>query len=144
MKSFSAFTGCDVRIALTGRTTERKRQQILADLHDGAIDILYRNHASFRTTRLIFSLGLVVTDEQHRFGVLAVRPWPGKGRLCLIHDGYAPFPGRSPCRYIVGSRRARPSAMNLPPDERWSKPAAVGEALRRRSTYLHGPSCSSF
>jgi ATP-dependent DNA helicase RecG len=59
-----------VRIALlTGRDKGRAREALLADLAEGRIDILIGTHAIFQETVDYHDLGLVVVDEQHRFGV---------------------------------------------------------------------------
>jgi len=59
-----------VRLAvLTGRDKGKARQQILADLEAGAIDILVGTHAVFQDSVIYNNLGLAVIDEQHRFGV---------------------------------------------------------------------------
>ena len=59
-----------VRIAvLTGRDKGRARADILAGLADGSIDLLIGTHAIFQEAVAYRDLGLVVIDEQHRFGV---------------------------------------------------------------------------
>ncbi len=59
-----------VRIALlTGRDKGRERLTILAGLADGTIDILIGTHAIFQEAVEYRDLGLVVVDEQHKFGV---------------------------------------------------------------------------
>lgn len=59
-----------VRIALlTGRDKGKAREALLADLAEGRIDILIGTHAIFQETVAYHDLGLVVVDEQHRFGV---------------------------------------------------------------------------
>ena len=59
-----------VRIAvLTGRDKGRAREDLLARLAAGEIDILMGTHAIFQETVHYHDLGLVVIDEQHRFGV---------------------------------------------------------------------------
>lgn len=64
------FSGLDVRIAiLTGRDKGRAREATLMGLHDGSIDILIGTHAIFQQGVEYRDLGLVVVDEQHRFGV---------------------------------------------------------------------------
>ena len=64
------FQGLDVHIALlTGRTTAKERQQLLEELAQGHIDILIGTHALIQDDVAFRCLGLVVTDEQHRFGV---------------------------------------------------------------------------
>ncbi len=54
---------------LTGREKGVVRSEILASLCDGAIDILIGTHALFQDGVDFRDLGLVVVDEQHRFGV---------------------------------------------------------------------------
>ena len=54
---------------LTGSTTKKKRETLLADLRQGLIDILIGTHALIEDTVQFGNLGLVVIDEQHRFGV---------------------------------------------------------------------------
>jgi ATP-dependent DNA helicase RecG len=59
-----------VRVALlTGRERGRPRDAVLADLASGAIHILIGTHALFQDGVDYHDLGLVVVDEQHRFGV---------------------------------------------------------------------------
>ena len=54
---------------LTGNTSKKKRQEILKDLFNGQINILVGTHALFEEKVIFESLGLVIIDEQHRFGV---------------------------------------------------------------------------
>jgi ATP-dependent DNA helicase RecG len=54
---------------LTGSATDRKRRDILASLEMGLVDILIGTHALIQDDVYFRKLGLVVTDEQHRFGV---------------------------------------------------------------------------
>ncbi len=54
---------------LQGGMRAKKRQEILQDLKDGKIDILIGTHALIVEDVEFKNLGLVVTDEQHRFGV---------------------------------------------------------------------------
>ena len=62
--------GLPVRIALlTGRDKGKAREALLADLATGRIDILVGTHAIFQEAVDYHDLGLVVVDEQHRFGV---------------------------------------------------------------------------
>lgn len=54
---------------LTSRTTPAKRTELLAKLSEGAIDIIVGTHALIQQDVEFKSLGLVVIDEQQRFGV---------------------------------------------------------------------------
>ncbi len=54
---------------LTGNTTQKNRKKLLTDLANGQINILVGTHALFEEKVVFNSLGLVVIDEQHRFGV---------------------------------------------------------------------------
>ena len=59
------------RIALlTGGVKGRQRTSLLKDVADGKIDILIGTHAVIQEGVEFAGLGLVVIDEQHRFGVL--------------------------------------------------------------------------
>jgi ATP-dependent DNA helicase RecG len=59
-----------LRVAiLTGREKGRNREEALAGLASGEIDILIGTHALFQDDVTFKDLGLVVIDEQHRFGV---------------------------------------------------------------------------
>ncbi len=55
--------------ALTGRDKGKRRAEILARLEAGEIDVLCGTHALFQESVAFHDLGLVVVDEQHRFGV---------------------------------------------------------------------------
>ena len=66
----SLFAERELRIALlTNRVTGAERRQILAELADGAIDLVVGTHALIQDAVRFHSLGVVVIDEQHRFGV---------------------------------------------------------------------------
>ncbi|HEY1024147.1 MAG TPA: ATP-dependent DNA helicase RecG [Sphingobacteriaceae bacterium] len=54
---------------LTGSTPRKKRKELLQKLDEGLIDILIGTHALIEETVQFKNLGLVVIDEQHRFGV---------------------------------------------------------------------------
>lgn len=54
---------------LIGSVTKKKKEEILQKLENGEIDILIGTHALLEENVKFKNLGLVVTDEQHRFGV---------------------------------------------------------------------------
>ena len=61
-------TGMQVAL-LTGSTTAKKRAEILSRLKEGDIDLIVGTHAIIQNDVEFNRLGLVITDEQHRFGV---------------------------------------------------------------------------
>lgn len=62
--------GMDVRVELlTGSVKGKRREAILQGLLSGDVHILVGTHAVIEDTVVFASLGLVVIDEQHRFGV---------------------------------------------------------------------------
>jgi ATP-dependent DNA helicase RecG len=62
--------GAGVRLGLlTGRSRGRPRQALLAALASGDVDVLVGTHALIEAPVKFERLGLVVVDEQHRFGV---------------------------------------------------------------------------
>src|SRR5690606_24723416 len=54
---------------LTNRTPAAERRRVLAGLADGSVDIVIGTHALIQEGVVFRSLGAVVIDEQHRFGV---------------------------------------------------------------------------
>ncbi len=54
---------------LLGSTPIEEKRSIISDLSDGIIDIIIGTHALFSKSTRYSSLGLVIIDEQHRFGV---------------------------------------------------------------------------
>lgn len=62
--------GSDVRVELlTGSTTKKQRAELLPALERGEIDLLVGTHALIEDTVQFANVGLVIVDEQHRFGV---------------------------------------------------------------------------
>ncbi len=66
---------------LTGRERGRERDDILASLAAGDIDLIVGTHALFQENVAFRDLALAIVDEQHRFGV--------HQRLALAHKGEA-------------------------------------------------------
>lgn len=54
---------------LVGGMRPEARQQLLSDLADGKIDVVVGTHALLQEDVVFKNLALVITDEQHRFGV---------------------------------------------------------------------------
>ena len=64
------FKDTKIKIALLlGSTPLSEKKQIKDDLKEGYIDIIIGTHALFSKDVIYSSLGLVIIDEQHRFGV---------------------------------------------------------------------------
>ncbi len=73
--------GLPIEIAvLTGRDKGRVREATLMGVADGSIHILIGTHAIFQEAVTYRDLGLVVVDEQHRFGVAERMLLQDKGR----------------------------------------------------------------
>jgi ATP-dependent DNA helicase RecG len=117
--------GVNVAI-LTGRDKGKAREATLMGLADGSIHILVGTHAIFQEKVAYKSLGLVIIDEQHRFGVsqrllltskaehpphlLAMTATPIPRTLTLTHYGEMDVsridempPGRTPVETLVTS-----------------------------------------
>ena len=75
---------------LTGIVKGKKRKEVLGKLENGEIKILVGTHAIIEDSVRFSRLGLVVVDEQHRFGV-AQRPIRG------THSGRRKYSGISVC-----------------------------------------------
>ena len=68
--ALKTFKDTKLKIALLlGSTPANEKKQIKEDLKEGYIDIIIGTHALFTKDTIYSSLGLVIIDEQHRFGV---------------------------------------------------------------------------
>jgi len=67
---------------LTGRDKAKERKAILERLANGEISVVVGTHALFQDDVTFHDLGLIVIDEQHRFGV--------SDRARMVAKGYAP------------------------------------------------------
>jgi ATP-dependent DNA helicase RecG len=72
--------GIRIRI-LTGKLPRRAREQVLEEIKYGSVDVVIGTHALIQDTVEFQYLGLVVTDEQHRFGVRQRAKLQEKGNM---------------------------------------------------------------
>lgn len=64
------FAPLNIRVEwLVGKHTAKQKEKIIARLQAGEIDIVLGTHAIFQAQVKFHNLGLVIIDEQHRFGV---------------------------------------------------------------------------
>ncbi len=70
---------------LTGRVTGRPRAALLAALSEGDVDLLVGTHALLEKPVAFRRLGLVVVDEQHRFGVAQRAALPARATARREH-----------------------------------------------------------
>ena len=64
---------------LTGKTDYQKRKKILKDLEENKVNLLIGTHSLFQQKINYSSLGLIVIDEQHKFGVKQRKKLSDKG-----------------------------------------------------------------
>jgi ATP-dependent DNA helicase RecG len=70
---------------LTGSTTAKTRRELLARLAEGEIDLLVGTHALIQDDVAFHRLGMVIIDEQHRFGVRQRSQLAAKSHGTLPH-----------------------------------------------------------
>ncbi len=88
------FSNLDVRVELlTGSIKGKKREKLLSEIENGLVDIVIGTHALIEDDVVFRKLGLIVIDEQHRFGVNQRRLLREKGSLAnLIVMSATPIP----------------------------------------------------
>lgn len=70
INEFVKISGLDIKVELiTGSLKAKQKNDILERIMDGSIDIIIGTHALLNDNVLFYNMGLVITDEQHRFGV---------------------------------------------------------------------------
>ena len=67
---------------LTGRDKAKDRREILERMSSGEVSVVVGTHALFQEEVRFHDLGLIVIDEQHRFGV--------SDRMRMVSKGFAP------------------------------------------------------
>lgn len=88
------FANLDVRVELlTGSIKGKKREKLLSEIENGLVDIVIGTHALIEEDVIFKNLGLIVIDEQHRFGVNQRKLLREKGNLAnLIVMSATPIP----------------------------------------------------
>lgn len=77
-----AFSDLDVKVGLlVGSMTKKQKQDVYYLLNEGLLDIVVGTHAVIQEGVGFKNLALVITDEQHRFGVRQREVLAGKGHF---------------------------------------------------------------
>ena len=126
------FEGLPIRTALlTGQTKASEKRDILEALAAGGIDVLIGTHALIEASVVFGRLGLVITDEQHRFGVRQREALETKGESphTLIMTA-TPIP-RTMALSVYGDLDVS-SIRGMPPGRHPVKTYAVGRDMLAR------------
>ena len=87
---------------LSGSTTPKNKQLIKQELKNGVIDIVIGTHALIEDNVEFNNLGMIVTDEQHRFGVSQRNKFSNKGKnIDILVMTATPIP-RTLSLYLYG------------------------------------------
>lgn len=78
---------------LTGSMTAKEKNKIMKDLEEGKIDLIIGTHTLIGEKIKFNNLGLVITDEQHRFGVRQRKNLRNKGEITdILYMSATPIP----------------------------------------------------
>ena len=126
------FTPMGLRTALlTGSMTPKQKQQVRDALADGTIDLAIGTHALLSDTTHFANLGLVIADEQHRFGVAQRAKLSAKGNdPHLLVMSATPIP-RTLALLLYGDLEVS-IIDELPPGRKAVDSFLVGESYRAR------------
>ena len=92
LKEFLKGTDINVEL-LTGSTSKKEKQLIYKELKNGNINMVVGTHALIQEEVEYNNLGLVITDEQHRFGVNQRANLQNKGlRPDILYMSATPIP----------------------------------------------------
>lgn len=131
LKSFFNNTDFNVEL-ITGSTTSKNKKDIKERLVNGEIDIIIGTHALIQSDVLFKNIGLVITDEQHRFGVNQRNELTMKGNIphTLVMSA-TPIP-RTLALIIYGDLDI--SVLNeLPPGRQPIETYAIDSSKRKRA-----------
>ena len=92
LKNFLKDTSINVGL-LTGSTPKKEKTEIYEGLKNGSINIVIGTHALIQEDVIYNNLGLVITDEQHRFGVHQRANLQNKGKKPdILYMSATPIP----------------------------------------------------
>lgn len=87
------FLGYGIRVGiLKGSLSKGKKEKIIEDIKNGSIDVVVSTHAVLEDNVTFENIGLVITDEQHRFGVKQRAILTGKGNVDTLVMSATPIP----------------------------------------------------
>ncbi len=123
LQRFSPF---EVRVEVLNRfRTMAEKKQIIERLEKGSIDILIGTHALLSKTVKFRDLGLLIVDEEQRFGVAQKEKWKQwANNIDVLTLSATPIP-RTLHMSLVGVREM--SVINTPPEERLPVQTYVAE-----------------
>ena len=114
LNRFAPF-GVKVDVLNRFRTTSEKKQ-ILKGVEDGSIDVLIGTHSLLNKKVVFKDLGMLVVDEEQRFGVAQKEKWKEwASNIDVLTLSATPIP-RTLHMSLVGVREM--SVINTPPEER--------------------------
>ena len=116
---------------LTGSMTPKQKRDIRSAIEAGQVDFIIGTHALFSQSTVFADLGLVITDEQHRFGVAQRSALSAKGKDAhLLVMSATPIP-RTLALILYGDLEV--SVIDeLPPGRETVDTFLVGESYRPR------------
>ncbi|MCL2080939.1 MAG: ATP-dependent DNA helicase RecG [Oscillospiraceae bacterium] len=120
-----------VSCLLTGRITPANKAKLHREIAGGDIEFIVGTHALISKNTVFSNLALIITDEQHRFGVSQRETLQSKGRDAhTLYMSATPIP-RTLALLLYGELDV--SALNeLPPGRTPVKTYAVNEGYRER------------
>ena len=126
------FAAQDVRVALlTGSTPAAQKRAIKQQLAQGELDLIIGTHALLTADVQFADLALVITDEQHRFGVAQRAALSAKGNPHVLVLSATPIP-RTLSLIIYGDLDL--SLLDeLPPGRKPIETYVIDSAIRQRA-----------
>lgn len=117
---------------LTGSVTKTAKEKIYNDIQNGRVNIIIGTHALLQDQVIFKNLGLVITDEQHRFGVKQRESLSGKGAFTnTLVMSATPIP-RSLAIVLYGDLNVSKITM-LPEGRLPIKNSVIGSAYRKKA-----------
>ncbi|MDO5018301.1 MAG: ATP-dependent DNA helicase RecG [Lagierella massiliensis] len=87
------FMGWGIRVGLLkGSLSKKNKLDLIDDIKKGVIDVVISTHAVLEDSVEFENIGLVITDEQHRFGVKQRAKLTGKGNVDTLVMSATPIP----------------------------------------------------